>query len=226
LTQPLTGIVSNADAGRRMTSRPRVELEPLRELLADISADGRRAGEIIHNIRRMVKRTPPTRSRIDVNDLVRKLVHMMGWEASLRSCELRTELDADLPAISGNPVEIQQILLNLVVNAFDAMGDSPASARAVVIATRRNVAGDIEMSVRDHGIGISEEVAKHLFAQFFTTKTGGLGMGLAIARSLVEGHGGTIAAANAEGGGAEFRFTLRVEKGAAPSPPPSHGVLE
>jgi two-component system sensor kinase FixL len=128
--------------------------------------------------------------------------------AMLHSCELSTSLDPDLPTVEVDPVQLQQVLLNLIINAFDAMRDTPVSRRKVVIATERNADGAIRVRVRDYGVGISEEAGERLFEHFFTTKRDGLGMGLAIVRSIVESHGGTVTGENSEGAGAQFSFTL------------------
>ena len=133
---------------------------------------------------------------------------MVKPNAMLQSCELSTSLDPDLPAVDGDPVQLQQVLLNLVINAFDAMHDTPVTHRKVVIGTERNVDSAIRTSVRDYGVGISEEARERLFDHFFTTKRDGLGMGLAIVRSIVESHGGTVTGENSQGAGAEFSFTL------------------
>jgi PAS domain S-box-containing protein len=220
LNQPLSGIVSNAAAGQRFIDRGDVDLTELRELLTDINADGRRAGDVIRGIQSMVKKRAPARERVNLNDLVMKVVQMVKPNAMLHSCELGTFLDPGLPAVEGDPVQLQQVLLNLVINAFDAMRDASVRSRKVAIATERNGDGTIRISVRDYGVGIPEEARERLFDQFFTTKKEGLGMGLSIVRSIVESHGGTIAAENADGGGARFRFTLPVTPvGAAPADP-------
>jgi two-component system, LuxR family, sensor kinase FixL len=208
LNQPLSGIVSNAAAGQRFIDRGDVDLKEIRELLADISADVRRAGDVIRGIRSMVKKGTPAQQRVSLNDLVIKVTQMVKPNAMLQSCELETLLEPDLPAIEADPIQLQQVLLNLVINAFDAMRDTPVSRRKVVIATEGNADGAIRTSVRDYGVGIPEEARERLFEHFFTTKPKGLGMGLAIVRSIVESHGGTIAAENADGGGTRFQFTL------------------
>ena len=208
LNQPLSGIISNASAGQRFIDRGDVDLRELRELLADIVADGRRAGDVIRGIQTMVRKGGPTRQRLNVNDLVANVVHMINPNAMHHSCEVQTLLDPNLPPIEADPIQLQQVLINLVINAFDAMRNTPLSRRKVVIATERNGDGVICMSVRDYGTGISEEARERLFDHFFTTKTEGLGMGLGIVRSIVESHGGTVAAENVDGGGARFHFTL------------------
>jgi PAS domain S-box-containing protein len=208
LNQPLSGITSNAAAGQRFIDRGKVDLRELHDLLGDIVADGRRAGDVIRGIQGMVKKDISARRRIDLNDIVISVVRMVKPNAMLHSCELGTSLDPDLPTVEGDPVQLQQVLLNLIINAFDAMRDTPLSRRKVVIATERDADALTRVSVRDYGVGIPEQVRERLFEQFFTTKAKGLGMGLSIVRSIVESHGGTIAAENADGDGARFQFTL------------------
>ncbi len=208
LNQPLSGITSNASAGQRFIDRGDVDLGELRDLLGDIITDGRRAGAVIRGIQSMVKKGAPTRQRVNLNDLVINVARIVNPNAMLQSCKVETSLEPDLPAIEADPIQLQQVLLNLVINSFDAMRDMPLSRRKVVIVTQRNAEDAIRASVRDYGVGISEEARDRLFDHFFTTKAQGLGMGLAIVRSIVQSHGGTIAAENVEGGGARFYFAL------------------
>jgi C4-dicarboxylate-specific signal transduction histidine kinase len=186
------------------------DLGELREVLRDIVADGHRAGAVIRGIQTMVKRGSSTRQQVNLNDVVTNVVRMVNPNAILQSCELETLLEPNLPSIEANPVQLQQVLLNLIINSLHAMQETPAANRKVVIATEWNGDGTICTSVRDHGAGISEEARERMFEQFFTTKEKGLGMGLAIARSIVKSHGGTIAAENPDGGGARFYFTLPI----------------
>jgi len=208
LNQPLSGITSNASAGQRFIDRGHVDLRELRELLGDIVADGRRAGDVIRGIQSMLKKGVPNRQPVNLNDLIMNVARMVSPNAMLQSCKVETLLEPDLPMVEADPIQLQQVLLNLVINAFDAMRDAPAPNRKIVIATERSVDGAIQASVRDYGIGISGEARERLFERFFTTKAKGLGMGLAIVRSIVESHGGTIAAENVDGGGARFYFAL------------------
>ena len=208
LNQPLSGISSNASAGQRFIDRGDVDLRELHELLGDIMADAHRAGAVIRGIQGMVKKSVPNRQQVNLNDLVSKVVHMVKPNAMLQSCEVETLLEPNLPPIEADPIQLQQVLLNLTINAFDAMDDTPAPHRKVVIATERDNDGAIRVSVRDYGVGIPEEARERVFEQFFTSKAKGLGMGLAIVRSIVESHGGMIVAENADGGGARFCFTL------------------
>ena len=215
LNQPLAGITSNASAGQRFIDSGNVDLAELRDLLGDIIADGRRAGDVIRGLQSMVKKEVRARQRIDLNNLVITVVHMVKPDAMLRSCELITVLEPGLPFIEGDPIQLQQVLLNLVINAFDAVRDTPANRRQVAIVTERDGDAAIRISVRDYGSGIPEELRERMFEQFFTTKAKGLGMGLSIVRSIVESHGGTITAENAEGGGARFHFTLPISAAAS-----------
>jgi PAS domain S-box-containing protein len=208
LNQPLSGIASNASAGQRFIDRGDIDLNELRDLLGDITNDARRAGDVIRDVQRMVRKGVSARQAVNLNDLVIKVVHMVNPNARLQSCELGTFLDPDLPTVEGDPVQLQQVLLNLLINAFDAMHDTPVIHRKVLIATERNSDGAVCASVRDYGVGIPAEALERVFEQFFTTKPKGLGIGLAIVRSIVESHGGTIAAENADGDGARFQFTI------------------
>jgi PAS domain S-box-containing protein len=213
LNQPLAGILTNAGAGEFVIDRGDVDLKEIRELLADISADARRASDVVRDIRGMIKKEQVTRRRINLNDVVTNAVQIIGSDALLHGCELRTSLEAPLPIVDIDPVQIQQVLINLIVNAFAAMRETPVSKRRVEIMTRENGAGAVRISVRDYGVGISEEMRSRIFDQFFTTKPEGLGMGLAIVRSIVEAHAGAIEAENAEGEGARFHFTLPISAG-------------
>jgi len=184
----------------------------LREILIDVEADGRRAHDIIRNVRSTIKKSHPTLRCINLNELVAKVAHIVRPDAVAYSCEVETSLATDLPLIEGDPVQIQQVLVNLVSNALDAMRWTPPDQRKVEISTAGNSDNEVRLSVRDHGTGLRTEVYERLFDRFFTTKEQGLGMGLAIVRSIVESHGGDIQAENVADGGARFYFTLPVKK--------------
>jgi two-component system, LuxR family, sensor kinase FixL len=212
LYQPLSAIITNANAGMRSIDKGKEDPGTLREILVDVEADGRRAHDIIRNVRNTIKKSHPTLRRINLNELVTKVAHIVRPDAVAYSCEVETSLAKDLPLIEGDPVQIQQILVNLVSNALDAMRQTPADRRKVEISTAGNGDNEVRLSVRDHGTGIRAEVHERLFDRFFTTKEQGLGMGLAIVRSIVESHGGDIQAENVADGGARFYFTLPVKK--------------
>jgi PAS domain S-box-containing protein len=210
LNQPLAAIVNNASAGMEVIENGNGDPAALREILADVAADGCRAHEIIRNVRNTIKKGSAVRQPLSLNYAVQTVTRLVQPDAMAQSCEVETLLAKDLPAIIGDPVQIEQVLINLVTNAFDAMRDTPAGKRKVEIVTERNCDASVRLTVRDKGSGISEDIKERLFEQFYTTKSEGLGMGLAIARSIVESHGGRIEAENVLGGGAEFYFTLPI----------------
>jgi signal transduction histidine kinase len=182
----------------------------LQDILNDVVADGRRAYDIMHNVRSAIKKGAAIRGPVNLNDVGKAVTHVVRPDAAAHVCKIETFFAEDLPRIDGDPIQIQQAVINLVHNAFDAMRDTPPSRRIVEIATDYNGDGAVSFIVRDYGSGISEATRDRLFEQFFTTKEEGLGMGLAIVRSIVEAHGGTITAENADGGGARFQFHLPV----------------
>ena len=210
LNQPLAAIVNNATAAMQYLEQGRLKPEQLQDILNDVVADGRRACDVMQNVRSAIKKGAAIRGKINLNDLVRAITHMVQPDAAAHLCKIKTSLTTHLPSIEGDPIQIQQAVINLVRNAFDAMRDAPSGRRVVEIATNCNGDGAIGVAVRDYGSGISEATRERLFEQFFTTKDDGLGMGLAIVRSIVEAHGGTISAENALGGGARFHFRLPI----------------
>jgi len=144
--------------------------------------------------------------------VIKSVARMLQTDAPANFCKMEMSLAPDLPGVEGDPTQIHQVLMNLVSNAFDAMGEAPANRRIVQIITNTNGDGTISVAVRDHGCGIADTARARLFEHFYTTKKEGLGMGLAIVRSIVEAHGGTITAENADGGGARFHFRLPAKK--------------
>jgi two-component system sensor kinase FixL len=214
VNQPLSAIITNANAGMLFIDTGKADRGILREILMDVAEDGRRAQDIIRSVRNAIKKGSAIRGRINLNEVVTGVAHMVQPNAAAHFCEVQTSLTKNLPVIEGDPVQIQQVLINLVGNAIDAMRETPVSNRKVEMVTERNGDDDIRVSVRDYGIGIPVEARERLFEQFFTTKEEGLGMGLAIVKSIIDGHGGKIAAENVDGGGARFCFTLPVSKSA------------
>ena len=208
LNQPLSAIMSNANAGIRFIDRGDFNEEELRDILVDVVADGRRAHDIIANVRNTIKKGSAIREPISVNKVVTHVARLVQSDALGHSCRIETSLGDNLPIVEGDPTQIQQVLINLMGNAFDAMHHMPVNERKVELTTERNGDKTIKVSVRDYGAGISDETRKRLFEKFYTTKEEGLGMGLAIVRSIVESHGGRIDVENANGGGAKFYFTL------------------
>ena len=208
LNQPLTAIVTNAGAARRFIERDGVDPVELKEILADIAADGRRAGEVIRGIKGMVRKVEGERRILDVNEIVAEAMRLVRPDALAHGCEVVAVPGESLPRISGDTIQLQQVLLNLVINAFDAMQGNTGQASRLEITTCSPAADMVEVSVRDFGPGLPVGASTQVFERFYSTKREGMGMGLAIARSIIEAHSGTMGAENADGGGARFWFRL------------------
>jgi two-component system sensor kinase FixL len=205
--QPLTGILTNAQAARRFLAADRPDLGEIRSILDDIIEDDQRAAGVIQRLRAMLKRREPELTAIDVNRLIEDVVRFLRTDAVIRNAGVRTELEPDLPTIQGDLVQLQQVLVNLALNGLDAMRDVPVGQRRLLITTR--AAGDgVCVGVRDSGTGLTAECQERIFEPFFSSKPEGMGMGLPIARSIVDAHGGRLWAVNNADCGATFFFTL------------------
>ena len=208
VNNPLGAMVTNASAGQRLLSHGQLQTDELHDLLADIVADGQRAREVIQGIRNMVRKSEASHSLVDIKDVVRDLLRIVRADAIARKVSLVAEVDADAGVVMADRVQLLQVLLNLTMNAFEALTVMRPEARRVVIRADRVNDGKICVSVRDAGPGFPDGIADQLFEAFFSTKAEGTGMGLAIARSIVEAHGGTLAAENCADGGALFTICL------------------
>ncbi len=212
INQPLTAILSNAEAGELLLKSAQPPLEDIREILADIRKDDLRADAAIRGIRALLQRREFQPGPVNVNDMVAHVLRLIAGDALYRRVKVRRDLAADLPIVIGDAVHIEQVLVILIVNGMDAMKDTPEPAREITVSTRRADAAHVEVAVRDRGHGIAEKDMPQLFDSFFTTKADGMGLGLSIARSMIAVHGGRIWAENAPDGGAVFRFTLSEER--------------
>jgi len=210
LSQPLTAILSNAQAAQLLLAADVVRLDKVREFLSDIVADDKRAAAVIHRLRVLLRKGDPEFVSLDLNDIVREVAWLMRSDAIIRNVPIRLELAADLLKVRGDRVQLQQVVLNLVLNGLEAMREPGPGDRTLVIRTARDGAATVAVAVQDSGIGIDEKELDRLFQPLYTTKAEGLGMGLAIARTIVDAHGGQLGAANNGHGGATFRFTLPV----------------
>ena len=208
LNQPLTALTNNAAAALRFLDRGALDPVMLREICQDIIADSFRAREVIRGVRALARKDRSIRSILDLNALITDTLRLVSKDINLRESMVWTELDDDLPQIEGTPVQIQQVLLNLIMNALDALEPLPPSARRMIISTGSDHGDAVEVRVRDFGTGLPKDGAEKVFDHFFSTKPDGMGMGLTIVRSIIETHGGTITAKNAPGGGALFFFRL------------------
>ena len=207
LNQPLSAILSNAQAARRFLASPNPPMDEVRAIIDDIDADDRRAGELIHGMRALLNNHDVEMARIDLNNLVRDVARLVHGDCLLRRITLVLDLEAPLPPVRCDRVQIEQVLLNLIVNGFEAMQDTVAVERRMIIRSR-SADGDCVISVRDAGCGVPPDSFDRLFDQFFSTKPEGLGMGLSIARSIIGSHGGRIWATNNTDLGATFHLTL------------------
>ncbi len=211
LNQPLTAMASNAQAGQRYLAMPVPRLDQVREILADVAGDARRAGEIIHRLRTFLRKDAARFRRLDLNEVIREVVGLTRTDAIIRRQPITLALTPNLPAVKGDRVQLQQVLLNLVLNGMDAMADQSPAMRQLQIVTVSE-AGTARVGVRDQGCGIPPDKKEDIFESFFTTKPGGMGMGLAISRSIIEAHGGRIWAENNPDRGATFWFTVPAQE--------------
>jgi len=213
LNQPLTAIANNASAARRFLERGNLDPVLLPELLQQMVADSQRAGEVIRGIRSLVRKETSEQTLLDLNSVITDTVRLVSSDILNRESVVTTDLDPHLPQVHAALVQIQQVLLNLIMNALDAVEQLPLSERRVVISSRSDKGDVAEVSVRDFGIGLPKDRPDKVFDHFFTTKQKGMGMGLAIVRSIVEAHGGTITAENAPDRGARMVVRLPAARG-------------
>ncbi|MDO8479058.1 MAG: ATP-binding protein [Candidatus Rokubacteria bacterium] len=208
LNQPLTAILSNAQAGQRALETAPVNLEEVGEILKDIVEDDKRAGDVIRRLRSLLTKGDPQMKALDLNEALDEVARLVSADSDVRGVSIRLELADGLPPVLGDRVQLQQVALNLVLNGMDAMRESGTPDRVLVLRTARADAKTVRVEVRDAGTGINEGDMGKIFQTFFTTKPGGMGMGLAITRSIVDVHGGHLEAHNNPDGGATFSFTL------------------
>ncbi len=211
VNQPIAAAVTNAGACLRWLAAQPPDMEKARQALGRIVKDGKRASEVIGRIRALVKKMPQRTVRFDINDAIIEVIALTQSELQRNPVELRTRLSNDLPLVSADRVQLQQVILNLIVNAVDAMSGVGERPRELVVESGRDNPNDVFVEVRDSGPGLDSTDLDRMFDSFYTTKPDGMGMGLSISRSIVEAHGGQLRATPNEPYGAVFRFTLPVE---------------
>jgi two-component system sensor kinase FixL len=214
INQPLTAILANAQAAQRFLARDGEELQEVREILADIVKEDQRAGEVIRRLRLLLKKGEVEFQELELSEVVRDALELVRTDLLNRSVTVSADLPRGLPPAAGDRIQIQQVIVNLVTNACDAMEGKETRDRRIAVRTAAD-GGDLCVSIEDHGSGISPEQEQRLFEPFFTTKAQGMGLGLSVCRTIVEAHGGKLWATNNPDGGATFHFTLR------PSAPPA-----
>lgn len=208
ISQPLSSMVTAANAALSWLTRANPDIEEAKTLLQGIVHDGQRASDIIKSIRTLFKADVETRSAVDLNELVREVLALARSELRNSLIEVRTDLDETLPTLTADPVQLQQVIFNLITNAIDAMDPVTDRDRILRIRSERREGQWIVISIADSGTGIASENIDRIFKSFFTTKTDGMGMGLAICQSIVESHGGRLTASPAYPHGAVFNVTL------------------
>jgi two-component system sensor kinase FixL len=210
INQPLSAIATYAQACQRLIRQPEPDIGDITAALEQINAQALRAGEVIRRLRNFVKNREVKREPVNCARLLEDLRTLAETDARLHNIRLRLDCREPLPTVYADPIQLQQVVLNLVRNAIDAMSDAPEDRREVLLMTREASDGEVEVTVADHGTGLAPEATEHLFNPFFTTKASGTGLGLAISRSIVRAHGGRLWHTPNDGCGVRFHFTLPV----------------
>ena len=208
LNQPLGAIHNNAGAAELLIKADPPKLQEVAEILADIKRDSQRASDVLARMRKLLYKADFQVQNTDLNEAIDETIKMLYAEASDKEVFVTAELESGLPKVAADRVQLQQVMINLALNALDAMHSQPAAKGVLTIRSRRANDREAEVSVADTGHGIPGELIAGIFDPFVTTKRGGMGLGLAISRTIIEAHGGRIYAENAPGGGAVLRFTL------------------
>jgi C4-dicarboxylate-specific signal transduction histidine kinase len=214
IKQPLAAILMNAQTSLRYLRKAEPNLEKADQLTSRIVESAQRASDIIGRIQDMAGKRAPTNALLEFNDVIEQCLVFLRHESEDKNVVIKARLHPNLPLIRGDRIQLQQVIVNLIVNSIQAMRETPQTQREIHIETSLSEIGQIAFSIRDTGTGIPIDYLAHIFDGFFTTKEGGLGIGLAICQSIVKAHGGTITAANHPEGGALLRFSIPTESAA------------
>jgi C4-dicarboxylate-specific signal transduction histidine kinase len=207
VNQPITATVTYALAARRFLSAEPPNFREVDDALSLIVKEGNRAGEVVERIRALIKKAPARKDAVEINDAILEVIALARTEAANNSVSVRTELAEGLPRVQGDRVQLQQVLLNLIINAIEAMREVNEEERELLISTLNEPDG-VSVEVRDSGLGFAPEILEHVFEAFYTTKPSGLGMGLSICLSIIEAHNGRLWASANLPRGASFQFAL------------------
>jgi signal transduction histidine kinase len=208
--QPITAAVTNAHAALRWLGGEPPDFAEVQQALARIVNDGNRASDVIERIRALIKKAPPRQDRVDINDAIRAIVGLTRGEALQNDVSVRVELADGLPAIEGDRVELQQVIMNLIINAIEAMSGASKGPRELLVMTERGAEGGVLVTIKDSGPGVDPESLERIFDPFYTTKASGLGLGLSICRSIIEAHHGRLWAEATLPRGTTFHFAVPV----------------
>jgi two-component system, LuxR family, sensor kinase FixL len=208
VNQPIAATITNANAALRFLNAQPPHLGEVRDALTEIANDGRRAGDVIGRIRALIRKVPPRYETMDVNQTILEVLALARTQMDSNGVALQTQLADGLPQVAADRVRIQQVMLNLIVNAIEAMSAVSGTARRLSVSTADDGAGGVHITVQDNGPGLTQQSLDQLFNAFYTTKPGGMGMGLAICQSIVEEHGGQLSASANAPEGAVFQFRL------------------
>ena len=208
INQPLAAMRSYAQAALRFMDKDHPEYDNVRKALEGIVADNKRAAEVVNRLRDLVKKKPMHQESIEINSIINDVKNIINSELVLRNASITLDLHPDIPLVQGDSIQIQQVLINLLMNALDAMDSQQIDARTIAIATRLKNSNEIITAISDSGGGIPPDTIEAIFSPFHTTKSTGIGLGLSISRSIIEAHGGKISAENNPDGGATFYFIL------------------
>jgi PAS domain S-box-containing protein len=208
VNQPLTGVISSGNACLRWLAGEPPNLEAARRSVERMIDDGNRAADVIRRIRDMVRKSPPRKDAFNINDTIMEVLALIRTELSRNDISSRAELSNDLPVVWGDRIQLQQVILNLVMNAIEAMSEVSVTQRKLLIASVKDGSNGVLVRIQDSGIGLDGESLDHLFEAFFTTKARGMGMGLAVSQTILQAHGGRLWATPNPSHGATFQFTL------------------
>jgi PAS domain S-box-containing protein len=208
VNQPIAASVTNAQAALRWLDSQPPDLNEVRQALARIVKDGNRAGDVVGRIRDLIKKRPPRQDRLEINATIREVIDLTHGEAVKSGVSVQTELTDGLPLIQGDRVQLQQVMLNLIINAVEAMSGVEEGSRELLISSAKAEFGGVLVAVRDSGPGLPPATLEHLFDAFYTTKSGGMGIGLSICRSIIEAHGGRVWGTSNTPRGAVFQLNL------------------